>query len=114
HGGYVIVPMTDRPGCWSVLRVRGIDSFTLVVKREGTTGSWLEGTVFWIGMRQPEPVGEEAPIVAPTEVYIASSEEEQYPWLWNTYSSEVSEAKDTGAVSMIQSVDMRDDETEGD
>ncbi len=114
HGGYVIVAMTDRPGCWSVLRERRNDSFTLVVQREGTTGSWLEGTVFWIGMGQPEPVGEEAPIEAPTEESIASIEEEQDPMLLNTYSSEVSEAKDTEAVSMIQSVDMRDDETEGD
>lgn len=50
HGNYVVVAMTDRSGCRPLLRERKVESFILVVQKDGAINSRVEGTVFWIGM----------------------------------------------------------------
>jgi hypothetical protein len=107
HEGYVVVAMTDQSGCWSVLRERRAASFTLVVQRDGTVGSRVEGTVFWIGMGHHRPIDE---VLQPEETEPVSSteedEQEQDVLLFNGGATEAAEdISSDEAVSTIQSID---------
>ncbi len=108
HEGYVVVAMTDRSGCWALLRERKTESFTLAIQHDGTIESRVEGTVFWIGMGRPDPAAEE---LSPGEAEPASAteeeEREQVPdaFLLNGDAREISEgASSEEVVSTIQSI----------
>ncbi|MFS8513148.1 MAG: WIAG-tail domain, partial [Planifilum fulgidum] len=114
HEGYVVVAMTDRSGCWSLLRERKEDSFTLVVQHDGTAGSQVEGTVFWIGMGHHRPVVEELQPLETEPVSSTEEEREQDVLPFNTgVPTETSEDIPTeDAVSTIQSIDPAGDAEE--